>query len=82
MSTETLRKHTPAGHMARVATKDYKVPNSHYIIPEGMYVIIPIYAIHNDPEIYENPEEFLPSRFTPDQVKLRSSCAFIPFGEF
>lgn len=76
-----MRKHPTIAILPRVATKDYEVPNSNFIIPKGMYVFIPVYAIHNDPEIYENPGDFDPCRFASDQVKLRPSCAFIPFGE-
>lgn len=76
-----LRKHPPAANLARVATKDYKVPNSHYTMPKGMFVITPTYAIHHDPEFYENPEEFDPNRFTPERVKSRPSCTFLPFGD-
>lgn len=46
-----------------------------------MMVIVPTYAIHHDPEIYENPEEFKPERFTPEASKLRPSSSFLPFGE-
>lgn len=43
--------------------------------------MIPVYGIHHDPEIYEEPEKFIPERFEPDQVKLRPSCTFLPFGD-
>lgn len=79
--SEALRKHPPASNLIRVATKNYKVPNSHYTIPKGMMVLIPIYGIHHDPDYYENPEEFEPKRFTPEEVKMRPSCSFLPFGD-
>ncbi|XP_031624600.1 probable cytochrome P450 6a20 [Contarinia nasturtii] len=78
---ETLRKHPPASNLARMATSNYKLPNSNYTVPEGMMVIIPVYGIHHDPEIYENPEKFDPNRFTPEQIQQRPSCTFLPFGE-
>lgn len=73
--------HPPASNLARVATKDYKVPNSDYVMPQGLFVLIPVYAIHHDPEIYENPEEFNPNRFSPDEIKMRPSSTFLPFGD-
>lgn len=46
-----------------------------------MAVIIPVYSIHHDPDLYENPDEFDPTRFSPERSKLRLSCSFIPFGD-
>lgn len=45
-----------------------------------MTIIVPIYAVHHDPQIYENPEEFRPERFMSDELKNRPSVAFMPFG--
>ncbi|XP_031631295.1 cytochrome P450 6A1-like [Contarinia nasturtii] len=78
---ESIRKHPLAASIARMATNDYKVPNSNYTIPKGMLVFIPTYAIYRDPEIYENPDVFEPDRFAPDQVKKRPSQSFLPFGD-
>lgn len=74
--------HPSLAHTSRVATRNYKVPNSHFTIPKGMPVYIPIYAIHHDPKLYENPEDFDPKRFEPEQVKTRPSCSYIPFGTY
>lgn len=45
-----------------------------------MTVIIPIYGVHHDPQIYENPEEFRPDRFICEELKERPPMAFLPFG--
>lgn len=44
-------------------------------------VIIPVYAIHHDPEYYPVPEVFDPDRFTPENVQKRDSMTFLAFGE-
>lgn len=43
--------------------------------------MIPVYAIHHDPEYYEDPETFKPERFEPAAVQSRPSCSFLAFGE-
>lgn len=50
-------------------------------IEKGVLVIIPISAIHMDPDIYPNPEQFDPSRFSPEEIEKRHSMSFSPFGD-
>ena len=79
--TETMRKYSIASITMRKALRDYKVANSNYVIEKGMIVIVPIDAIHHDPEIYDNPSEFRPERFHPDEVNKRHAMSWLPFGE-
>lgn len=69
--------------LTRGATEDYVVNNDgkSQSIPKGCTVVIPVYAIQNDPEIYPDPQRFDPDRFSPDEEKKRHSFAFLPFGE-
>ncbi|GMY35322.1 beta-amyrin 11-oxidase-like [Fagus crenata] len=48
-----------------------------YIIPKGWKVLVWYGAVHMDPEIYENPQDFNPSRW--NNLKAKAE-AFIPFG--
>jgi cytochrome P450 len=43
-------------------------------------VHIPVFALHRNTRLWDNPNAFDPQRFTADRVKARSRYAFLPFG--
>lgn len=45
---ETLRLHTPIGMLFRCAKEDYLIPGTNITIEEGVKIMIPIGAIHQD----------------------------------
>lgn len=50
------------------------------IFPAGTAIMIPIAAVHFDPEYYPNPWEFNPQNFSPEKVESRPKHAYIPFS--
>lgn len=60
---------------------DYEVPDTKSVISKGTLICIPNFAIQRDPEFFPEPDKFDPQRFTPENVKARHSCSFLPFGE-
>ncbi|KAM3586420.1 hypothetical protein VKS41_002937 [Umbelopsis sp. WA50703] len=58
---ETLRFRTPTPLGVPHATSCSDVYKN-YVIPANATVIVNAYAIHRDPEHYENPDQFLPTR--------------------
>ncbi|XP_002041509.2 probable cytochrome P450 6a18 [Drosophila sechellia] len=79
---ETLRHYTIVPNVDRVAAKRFVVPgNPKFVIEAGQSVIIPSSAIHHDPSIYPEPNEFRPERFSPEESAKRPSVAWLPFGE-
>lgn len=78
---ETLRKYPVVDTLQRKVKHNYKVPNTKHVLEAGLTLMIPVFAIQNDPEIYPDPEKFDPERFTPENIALRHPCAWIPFGE-
>ncbi|NP_001274159.1 cytochrome P450 6A1 [Musca domestica] len=79
---ETLRKYPVGSALTRQTLNDYVVPhNPKYVLPKGTLVFIPVLGIHYDPELYPNPEEFDPERFSPEMVKQRDSVDWLGFGD-
>lgn len=67
--------------IGRIVTKDYQIPNTNLTLPKGTSVFIPILSFHYDPEIYSNPNDFDPKRFSAEQMKDRDSISFLAFGD-
>ncbi|XP_049535739.1 probable cytochrome P450 6a14 [Anopheles darlingi] len=78
---ETLRMYPPVPQLIRVATKPYPVETVNMTLEKDCMLMIPIYSIHHDPNIYPNPQQFDPDRFAPEAVHARHTNAFIPFGD-
>ncbi|XP_031123899.1 cytochrome P450 76C4-like [Ipomoea triloba] len=54
-----------------------------YTIPKGTRVLLNIYAIHRDPQLWDNPLEFRPERFLDQTSGLDytgNDHRFLPFG--
>lgn len=49
-------------------------------IPIGTLILLPIYALHHDPEFFPNPEKFDPERFNDKNKKEIKSYTYQPFG--
>ncbi|OAD75061.1 CYP509 protein, partial [Phycomyces blakesleeanus NRRL 1555(-)] len=79
---ETLRMNSPAvSAITRISTEDTELDG--VFIPKGALVVPDIYALHHNPTIWHNPEEFNPERFVPGGEAERLSGAgmcWIPFG--
>ncbi|XP_055769832.1 cytochrome P450 2U1-like [Salvelinus fontinalis] len=51
-----------------------------YTIPKGTVIIPNLWSVHRDPTVWEEPDDFNPSRFLDDQGNLLRKECFIPFG--
>lgn len=78
---ETLRKYPISPMPMRISDINYIVPGTNLLIEKGDAVMIPAFAIHYDPDIYPNPNEFDPGRFTSENIKKRHPFSWLPFGE-
>jgi cytochrome P450 family 3 subfamily A len=75
---ETLRLYPIGAFADRVASNDYEYKGLK--IKKDQLITIPIYALHRDPEIYPNPDEFDPERFSDENKRKRENESFMPFG--
>jgi cytochrome P450 len=59
----------------RETTRDINI--GEYQLLAGSFVVVDIWSIHHNPEIYANPKEFIPERWENESTKPFS---FLPFG--
>ncbi|XP_074539668.1 cytochrome P450 3A30-like [Halichoeres trimaculatus] len=75
---ECLRLYPPAARLERVAKETVMVNG--VTIPKNMLVMVPVYALHRDPEFWPEPEEFRPDRFSKDNKQNIQPYTYLPFG--
>ncbi|KAK3747034.1 hypothetical protein QZH41_017807, partial [Actinostola sp. cb2023] len=75
---ESMRLYSPVPVIARTLDETYIIDGKE--VPEGTFVLANIYALHRNPHVWENPQEFNPDRFLPERCKERSIYSFIPFS--
>ncbi len=75
---ESLRLCPPAAVVTRMTMRDAVVDG--FRIPQGTNVLVGIYTLHRDPELWEQPEVFDPERFTPERSAGRDRWQYLPFG--
>ncbi|XP_045477366.1 cytochrome P450 9e2-like [Harmonia axyridis] len=81
--SEALRKWPTAFLQLRICTKDYVIePEEELEVPlkvsKGSLVVIPIIGTHYDERYFENPDAFIPERFSDGENIVPQS--FAPFG--
>jgi cytochrome P450 len=75
---ETLRKYPPAWVGPRRTVRDIDFEGTP--IPERAFVNYCSWASHHLPDVFADPEEFRPERFTPEARAALPKGAYVPFG--
>lgn len=78
--SEAMRKYPPIGNLHRKCTKDAILPTNNLKVKKDTIMVIPIYAIHRDENLFPDPEKFDPQRFDPNDMKVKK-YSFLGFGE-
>ena len=75
---EVLRLYPPAWIGPRRAVREYSFGG--YTVPKDAYVNYCSWASHRIPEIFPDPEAFVPERFTRERKAALPRGAYVPFG--
>ncbi|XP_035573670.1 cytochrome P450 3A12-like isoform X6 [Canis lupus dingo] len=75
---ESLRLYPITGRLVRVCKKDVEI--SGVFIPKGTVVMVPTFTLHQDPDIWPEPEKFQPERFSKKNKDSINPYTYLPFG--
>lgn len=79
--SESLRLYPPVvTFISRESARDFQLGD--LLVPKDLSVMVPIWQIHRDPELWPDPLTFDPERFSADNKasSTRHPMAYIPFG--
>jgi cytochrome P450 len=75
---ETLRLYPAIWISMRLAAGSFRFGG--YNFHAGTFVGLSRYLTHRMPEIFSDPEAFIPERFDPDHGEKHPAFAYLPFG--
>lgn len=73
-----MRLHGPVSFISRITTQEMDFDGVK--VPANTTLAIQIYNLHHNEEVWENPDDFMPERFLPENSVNRDSYAFVPFS--
>jgi cytochrome P450 len=74
---EAMRLYPPAWQTQREALEDVEIGG--YTIKKGSTIMVSPFLTHRDARWWENPDEFIPERFAPENME-QHKYAYFPFG--
>jgi cytochrome P450 len=75
---ESMRLYPPAWMIGRCAKSQDTIGN--YLVPAGTFVLVSPYVTHRHPALWDNPDQFDPSRFIDGRADALAKFAYVPFG--
>jgi cytochrome P450 len=75
---ETMRLYPPVWFGPRMSVKAFEFGG--HRVPAGVHIIHSSWVTHHLPEVFADPEAFIPERFTPQARRELPQGAYMPFG--
>jgi cytochrome P450 len=75
---EAMRLYPPIPGIARESLQDTTLGD--YFVPKGTIIFISINVLHHNAEVFEDPFEFRPERFSKENEKNIPKYAYLPFA--
>ncbi|KAL1464427.1 hypothetical protein WDU94_004076 [Cyamophila willieti] len=75
---EVLRMYPPGYIIARRVRREIKIDD--HVIPKDATIMNYIFAMHRDPNVFENPDEFNPDRFLTETFRSYPKYNYQPFA--
>ncbi|KAG8442890.1 hypothetical protein GDO86_011629 [Hymenochirus boettgeri] len=75
---ESIRMYPSAIRIDRVCKKTTEING--VTIPGGVVVVIPLYVLHRNPDVWPEPDQFQPERFSKENRDNWDPYNFLPFG--
>ncbi len=76
---ESQRLLPSSARIERKPVCDCKLGN--IFVPKGTYIAIPLQAVHRDPDNFENPDDFIPERFLPQNKNKIKPGTYLAFAD-
>ncbi|KAL3862144.1 hypothetical protein ACJMK2_008133 [Sinanodonta woodiana] len=75
---EGMSYHCPVPFIQRQFTKDFELEGN--IFPTGTCVTIQVFGVHHNETVWNKPMEFIPERFSKENIAKMDSYQFVPFS--
>lgn len=75
---EAMRLYPPAPSISRVFLAPGTIGGESF--EPGDLAVLPIYCIHRHRRLWEDPDRFMPERFSPEREKTYPRTQYMPFG--
>lgn len=78
---EGMRMFPSLGFLFRECARKHSFKELNFTVDEGVRIMIPLQALHNDAAYFPEPEQFRPERFDPSESTADNKFVYLPFGD-